>query len=703
MEAAIRKEYILDGLCCPMCAEKMQKRIQKLNGVESASIDFATQKLLMTLSGAAELSEIVAKASRIVKQYEPEIVISEFGVERKRVQKQEAIDRRTVLNYARLGVAVVLFTAPRVVSAEGLLRLALFLAAYLIVGGDVLWRAVRNITKGQVFDENFLMSVATIGAFAVGEYPEGVAVMLFYQVGEAFQRVAVGRSRKSITALMDIRPDYANLKVGEKLKRVVPQEINTGDLIVVRPGEKIPLDGVVTEGSSTLDTSALTGESLPRDVHPGDQALSGSVNKSGLITIEVQKAFGESTVSKILELVQNASAKKSKVENFITKFARYYTPAVVGAAVLLAVLPPLVLPGARFDQWLSRALVFLVVSCPCALVISIPLSFFGGIGGASRNGILVKGSNYLEALTNVETVIFDKTGTLTNGEFSVTKIEPASGFSPGDLLRYAAFAESASTHPIAASIRKTYGKPVNIISGIEEMPGFGVKAVVDGKTILAGNAGLLDRIDLPLSDAFGTVVYVAVNGVYAGRLVIADTVKPDSKQAVAQLKRSGVKQIIMFTGDNKNTAQTIFDELALDGYRAELLPHQKVEELEQLQVGGRGKLVFVGDGINDAPVLARADVGIAMGGLGSDAAIEAADVVLMTDEPSKVAAAIQIARKTKSIVWQNVVFALGVKGSVLVLGSLGIATMWAAVFGDVGVAIIAILNASRVLNVKNIA
>jgi Cd2+/Zn2+-exporting ATPase len=708
MEAVIRKEYILNGLCCAMCAEKMQKRIGKLEGVNAASIDFATQKLSLEI-GCGQLDTIITEASRIVKQYEPDIFISEAAAAKRPTSKKEPASKKTILRYVLIGVGAAIF-AVGMVSEFGLIsgfiwqiELALFLAAYLLIGGDVIGKALKNISRGQVFDENFLMSVATVGAFAIGEYPEGAAVMLFYKIGVIFEHIAVGRSRRSITALMDIRPDYANLWKDEKLKRVSPEEVEIGALIAVRPGEKVPLDGIVTDGRSALDTSALTGESLPRDVEPGDEVLSGSVNTNGLLTIRVAKAFGESTVSKILELVQSASSRKSKVENFITRFARYYTPAVVCMAVALALIPPLVIPGAAFSEWLSRALVFLVVSCPCALVISIPLSFFGGIGGSSRNGILVKGSNYLEALNNVDTVVFDKTGTLTQGVFTVTGIVAVGGFSQEELLRFAAQAESASTHPIAASIRKAYGKELNMPDKIEELAGFGVRAEIDGRTILVGNAKLLTEIGFTASDAPGTVVYIAVDDSYAGHIVISDTVKTDGRQAIAALKRAGVKKTVMLTGDSRATGERTAAELGIDNVFSELLPHQKVEKLEELERGktSKGRLVFVGDGINDAPVLARADVGVAMGGVGSDAAIEAADVVLMTDEPSKVAVAIQIARKTKTIVWQNVIFALGVKAVILVLGAAGIASMWAAVFGDVGVAVIAILNAMRAMRVVN--
>jgi Cd2+/Zn2+-exporting ATPase len=598
---------------------------------------------------------------------------------------------------------VVLFALGLVLDLPQLWRLAIFIGAYTLAGGDIVLRALRNISKGQVFDENFLMTIASLGAFAIGEYPEAVAVMLFYKAGEAFQDMAVNRSRRSISSLMDIRPDFAVVRRGKELLRLSPEEVRVGETIVVKPGEKVPLDGIVTEGRSALDTSALTGESLPRDVEQGSQVLSGSINKSGLLSIAVTKEFSESTVSKILNLVENAGSKKAAVENFITKFARWYTPAVVMAALLLAVLPPLFVPGAAFSEWLRRALVFLVVSCPCALVISIPLSFFGGIGGASRQGILVKGGNFLEALNDVDTVVFDKTGTLTKGVFAVTGIVPASGWNKADLLFYTAAAEKNSNHPIAQSIVKACGKipDDSSIQSYEEIAGKGVRVQVDGKTVLAGNGRLFEQNGIACEETVtaGTAVYVAVDGVPAGHLVISDELKADSKEAVKALKKSGVRRIVMLTGDNRITAEKTARELALDGFYAELLPQGKVEKLEELEKSKRtrGKIVFVGDGINDAPVLARSDIGIAMGGVGSDAAIEAADVVLMTDEPSKIAAALAVARKTRAIVLQNIVFALTVKGVLLVLGALGMATMWAAVFGDVGVALIAVLNAMRAL------
>lgn len=603
--------------------------------------------------------------------------------------------------------AAVLATAVLLSLNNEWLQIALFIISYIIVGGDVVKRAVKNIFKGQVFDESFLMSIATIGAFFIGEYPEGVAVMLFYQVGELFQSYAVGKSRKSIASLMDIRPDYANVKKGDELVKVDPDEVQIGDIIVIKAGEKIPLDGKVIEGSSMIDTSALTGESVPREVEVGSDILSGCININGVITAEVTKEFGESTVSKILDLVENASSKKSNSEQFITKFARYYTPVVVIIAVFLAIIPPLVIDGATFSDWIYRALAFLVVSCPCALVISIPLSFFGGIGGASKKGVLVKGSNYLEALAETEIIVFDKTGTLTKGVFNVQEIHPE-GVSKEEILELTAHAESYSNHPISLSLKRAYSKEIDNgrISDIEEISGHGVIATVDGKKVMAGNIKLMKMMDIPYfkGELIGTIVHVAVNNKYIGYIVIADEVKEDSAQAIKELKAANIKQTVMLTGDNKSIGSKVAKELGLDKVYAELLPADKVEKLEELfsQKSKKGKLAFVGDGINDAPVLARADIGIAMGGLGSDAAIEAADVVIMTDEPSKIATAMKISKKTLKIAHQNIVFAIGIKIIVLILSAFGITTMWAAIFADVGVTIIAVLNAFRALNVKNL-
>ena len=618
----------------------------------------------------------------------------------------------------RILISAALFLAGELVPLEGWWKLVFFLPAYLIVGGDVLLKAARNIAHGQIFDENFLMCIATVGAFGLAlydqitgaesmvGYDEAVAVMLFYQVGELFQSYAVGKSRASIASLMDIRPDYANIRRDGTLVQVDPEEVAIGDVIVVKAGEKIPLDGTVLSGETTVDTAALTGESVPRDLGPGGEAVSGCINLSGLIEVRVEKPFGESTVAKILDLVENASSKKAKAENFITKFARYYTPAVVIAAVLLAVAPPLFLGG--WGEWIHRALIFLVVSCPCALVISIPLSFFGGIGGASKRGILVKGSNYLEALAGTETVVFDKTGTLTRGTFNVTRTAPAPGVGAATLLEAAALAESYSDHPISLSLKRAYGRDIDAarVGKAEEISGHGVRTLVDGAEVLAGNARLMEAegINFSALKEPGTVVYVARQGTYLGAILISDEVKEDAPAAVRALKEAGIRKTVMLTGDARAVGEAVAQSLGLDEVRTELLPAGKVEAVEALleEKSEKGQLVFVGDGINDAPVLSRADIGVAMGGLGSDAAIEAADIVLMDDKPSELAVAIRIAKKTLGIVRQNIVFALAVKLAVLVLSALGMAGMWEAVFADVGVSVLAILNASRALNTKKL-
>ena len=646
----------------------------------------------------------------IVHSHEPDVEVSEKQLEAtapvKKDEKAAVYNDEDKKRTIRLAVGAVVYAIGMALTVFAklptLAELAFLIVAYVILGWDVVWQAVKNITRGQVFDEHFLMSVSTIGAFAIGEYPEAVAVMLFYQVGEFFQSLAVKRSRKSISDLMDIRPDSATVKRNGVLQVVSPESVAVGEIIVVKPGEKIPLDGIVVDGESMLDTKALTGESVPRSIRKGDEALSGCINQSGLLTLKVTKSFGESTVSKITDLVENASARKAPTENFITTFARYYTPVVVGMAAVLAIIPPLVL-GGGWSEWLRRGFVFLIVSCPCALVISIPLTFFGGIGAASKRGVLVKGSNYLEALNKVSVVVFDKTGTLTKGVFEVANIIPAAGYQKEQILEYAAQAESYSNHPIAKSILATYGKPIDQkqFSGFEEISGHGISVMVQGKKVLAGNSKLMEseKIAYAACDAAGTKFYVAADGSYVGCILIADEVKPDSKCAIAELKKIGVEKTVMLTGDDERIGKSVADELGLDAYYAQLLPDQKVEKLEMLDKQKRqgSKLAFVGDGINDAPVLARADVGIAMGGLGSDAAIEAADVVLMTDEPSKLVEAIDVAKATKRIVMQNIVIALGIKSVFLVLGALGMAGMWEAVFGDVGVTIIAVLNAMRIL------
>lgn len=603
-------------------------------------------------------------------------------------------------------VASILFFGAFFFSAEKeVFRLLCLVAAYIIVGLPILLKAIKNIGHGQVFDENFLMSLATIGAFAIGEYSEGVAVMLFYQVGELFQSYAVAKSRKSIASLMDIRPDYANIEQEGKLVKVGPEEVKVNDVIVINAGEKIPLDGQIIEGYSLIDTSAITGESVPREAAVGDEIISGCINLNGRLKVRVSRIYAQSTVAKILDLVENASSKKAVVENFITRFARYYTPIVVFLAVAIAVFPPLLIKEALWSDWFYRALTFLVISCPCALVISVPLSFFGGIGAASRQGILVKGSNYLEALSKSEIVVFDKTGTLTKGSFEVCKVKGL-GIDEAKLLELAAYAGFGSTHPVSQSIRKAYGKEPDFekISSYEELAGRGTKAIVDGKEILLGNKRLMDefKIDFEEAKEVGTIVYVAESGKYKGYILIADEIKEDALSAIAALKKAGIKETVMLTGDNFAVAQNVAEKLGLDKFFANLLPAQKVEKVESLmrEKTPEGKLVFTGDGINDAPVLALSDIGIAMGGVGSDAAVEAADVVIMNDEPSKIAQAIRISKKTLRIVRQNIVFALGVKFLVLVMGAEGLATMWDAVFADVGVSVIAILNAMRALKAK---
>lgn len=700
-----KKVLILMGLDCSNCAAKIEKEVGNISGVKSASVDFVSKKLIIEFNSRHDEARIVAEASKIAKRIESDIEVVADDDKGSKTEDSDGLNKKEMI---RLGIGALLFGIAVLFKFSFWTEFTLFLISYLLVGGEVVLKAIKNIAKGQVFDENFLMSVATIGAFSIKQFPEGVAVMLFYQVGELFQSVAVNRSRKSIKALMDIRPDFANLKDGDDIRKVSPEEVKISDIIVVKPGEKVPLDGKVIEGKSMVDTSALTGESVPREVEEGNDVLAGFINKNGLLTIQVSKEFGESTVAKILDLVQNASSKKAPTENFITKFARYYTPVVVITALALAVIPPLVIPGAAFSEWIYRALVFLVISCPCALVISIPLGFFGGIGGASKNGILIKGSNYLEALNNVDTVVFDKTGTLTKGVFKVTKIFNYDSTPGTELLEYAAFAESYSNHPIALSILKAYGKEFdrNEIESYDEISGHGIKVKVRGKEILAGNVKLMIKENIAFDEveAAGTIVHIAIDSKYAGFIVISDEVKEDSVKALQDLKRIGVKKLVMLTGDSKSVGTKVAQQLGLDEVYSELLPDQKVEKLEMLdkQKSTKGKLVFVGDGINDAPVLARADIGVAMGGLGSDAAIEAADVVLMTDEPSKLVTAIKIAKRTRLIVWQNIIFALAVKGVVLILGAGGIATMWEAVFADVGVTVIAILNAMRVMNDKQL-
>ena len=622
-------------------------------------------------------------------------------------KKQKKVLIRIIISSVLL---VALMITSKLVQLNKWVEFVLYLVPYLIIGYDILKKAIKGIAKGQVFDENFLMAVATIGAVALGDFAEGAAVMLFYQIGELFQSVAVGKSRRNITSLMDIRPDYANVEVDGKLEKVDPDDVEIGTDIIVNPGEKVPIDGVVVSGESTLNTSALTGESVPRSVKSGDEIISGCINLTGVLRIKTSKEFGDSTVSKILDLVENSSMKKSKSENFITKFARYYTPAVCGGALVLAVLPPIVRmimgESAMWGDWITRALTFLVISCPCALVISIPLSFFAGIGCASANGVLVKGSNYLEALSDTQYIVFDKTGTLTKGVFEVTGIYPANGFDESTIVGLASYAESASNHPISISLKKYFGKEIkrDSVSDIEEIAGHGVSAVVNGHKVYAGNIKLMHKENIAVDAEHNeeTVVYVSCDGVYAGCIVISDVVKDNSKKAISSLKKSGIDKTVMLTGDSKETAKRVADNLGLDEYHAELLPADKVEWVEKLlgEKSPKKKLAFVGDGINDAPVLSRADIGIAMGALGSDAAIEAADIVLMDDDPSKIALARKISVHTLKIVKENIWFALIVKAVCLVLGALGIANMWIAIFADVGVMVIAVLNAIRALKLK---
>ncbi|MDM0461389.1 heavy metal translocating P-type ATPase [Clostridium perfringens] len=732
----------LDGLNCANCAGKIEDKVNKLADVEEAVLNFSTKLLLITPKEGVSEGELEDKVKKIVLDLEPDVKVlkdknrmkssanacnagccgegeshkhnngegnshsHEHGHSHNHGGVNQSIEKKELF---RLGIALVLFIIGMIVNLDKMYEFIIFGVAYIIAGGEVLLRAFKNILKGQVFDENFLMAIATIGAFAIGEFPEGVAVMLFYEVGEMFQDYAVNKSRKSISDLMNIRPDFANLiDLNGEEKRVSPESVNVGSIIVVRAGEKVPLDGVVLSGEAILDVSALTGESLPKEVEAKDDVLAGSINKSGLLKIKVTKSFGESTVSKILDLVENAGNKKSPTEKFITKFARYYTPVVVFSALALAIIPPLIISGESFSQWISRALIFLVVSCPCALVVSIPLGYFAGIGLASKNGILIKGSNYLEALNNVESIVFDKTGTLTKGTFKVKKSESTSKLSNEELLKLGAYTEYYSNHPIAKSIVSEFNKEINkaLISNYEEISGKGIKVDIDGETFLAGNLKLMDMFNIKISsiNEIGTVVYLANEKSELGYIVISDEIKEDSKEAITGLKEIGVKQTIMLTGDNEKVGEGVAKEIGLDKAYCSLLPQNKVEKLEQIfEDKSKGKKVaFVGDGINDAPVLARADIGIAMGGVGSDAAIEAADVVIMDDKPSKIIKAIKIAKKTNKIVWQNIIFALGVKIVILIFGALGMANMWEAVFGDVGVTLIAVINSSRILKNKKL-
>ncbi|WP_238884215.1 heavy metal translocating P-type ATPase [Clostridium sp. YIM B02551] len=725
-------KLILEGLDCANCAAKIESRVNALEEVEEASLNFSSNTLAISPKEATNLDLIKNKVEEIVIKLEPHVkvkeVLSSESAVRSNIQISKTEDRHNDEHHdhshehnhdhshegfeskelVRLVIGVIFYGIGFFFKDIPYVEIAAFGISYIIVGGEVLLTALKNIKNGEVFDENFLMTIATIGAFAIGEYPEGAAVMIFYGIGEMFQGYAVNKSRKSIGQLMDIRPDYANKIVNEREIKVSPEEIAIGDIIIVKPGEKVPLDGKIVSGEAMLDTSALTGESLPRKVSVGNEVLSGSINKNSPIRIEVTKTFGESTVSKILELVENAGNKKAKTEKFITKFARYYTPAVVFSALALAVIPPVIGLGS-FSQWIYRALIFLVVSCPCALVISIPLAFFGGIGAASKHGILIKGGNYLEALKSVDTVIFDKTGTLTKGVFSVTKIYSTNEYTDKEILECAAYAESYSNHPIAESIKKSFNGSIDnsLIIDYKEIAGKGISVTVKGKRILAGNGKLMVENNIEVDDIKheGTLVYIALEGEYIGAIVISDEVKKDSDQAIKMLKSLGIKETVMLTGDNKATAEAVNEKLNLDKIYSELLPQDKVEKVEEILSAKNDdtKVIFVGDGINDAPVLARADIGIAMGGVGSDAAIEAADIVIMTDEPSKIAKAISISKTTSLIVKQNIIFALGVKALVLILAVIGLGTMWEGVFADVGVALLAVLNSMRILRKNKVS
>jgi Cd2+/Zn2+-exporting ATPase len=715
MDENTKKELILEGLCCANCAYKIETRVKNLPGVNNASMNFVNKVLTFQVDTPENISTVMEMTKNIINHIEPDVVIKERFKDYKNTQSKQQIQIKQSLmvklkeekNFVLLIIGAIFYLVTFFLNNSSNIKLPLYIVSFLLIGSEVLIKSFKNIINGEVFDENFLMSIASIGALAIKQYPEAVGVMLFYQIGEFLQNLAVDSSRKSIKELMNIKPDFANLKLGTNFKKVDPNDVNVGDIIIIKPGEKVPLDGRIIEGKSLMDTSNLTGESVPKEVIIGSTVLSGFINISGLLTVVVEKVFENSSIAKILELVENASSKKANAENFITKFARYYTPIVTFSAMALAFIPPLIIPGASFSSWLYRALIFLVISCPCALVISVPLGFFSGIGVASKMGILVKGSNYLEALNDTSIVVFDKTGTLTKGVFKVTKVYTTGNFVKSDLLQYVAFAESYSNHPIATSIVKYYNKPIekNQIDQYTELSGYGVSARVMGENILAGNSKLMDSnsIDYTDVDSFGSVIHIAFNKIYAGYIVISDEVKNDSKAAIKALKEIGIKKIVMLTGDTKKVATMIGAELGIDEVYSELLPQEKVQRLENLynSMSPKKKLIFVGDGINDAPVLSRADIGIAMGGLGSDAAIEASDIVIMNDEPSKLVTALKIASKTKHIVVQNIVFALSIKIILLVFGALGFATMWEAVFGDVGVALIAVLNSMRVLHFRN--
>ena len=694
MENKEELQLTLEGLNCANCARKIEEKVGRMEGVKESNLNFTTTTLNVKLEKKVKEEHVINEIKKIVEALEPHVKVE------KKVYGKATIKKAKFTVKSTLIIGAVLYLFAVIGDFQGTLGLILFGASYLLIGGEVVLTAIKNIAKGQVFDENFLMTVATIGAFTINQYPEAVAVMLFYEIGETIQGYAVNKSRSSISSLMDIRADYANLIINGKEERVSPETVKVEDVILVKPGEKVPLDGVVIEGESFIDTSVLTGESVPRKIVPNDEILSGGINTSGLLKVKVTKKFGESTVSRILEMVENAASKKADTEKFITKFAKVYTPIVVVLAILIAVIPSIFIKDALFSTWLYRALVFLVVSCPCALVVSVPLGFFAGIGGASKKGVLVKGSNYLELLKDLETVVFDKTGTLTEGVFSVTEIN-TNGIDKEKLIEVAAMAESFSNHPIAISIIKEYGKEIDkeVIKAYKEILGRGIKAVINNEEVLVGNSKLMNEFNILYNevDSIGTVVYCAINGEFKGSIVISDKIKENAAEALINLKKAGVKKTVMLTGDNKKTAYKVGKKINIDEIHSELLPLDKVREVEELlkRSNKNGKLAFVGDGVNDAPVLARADIGIAMGGIGSDAAIEAADIVLMKDDINALVDAINISKKTNKILWQNIVFALGIKILVMVLGTFGIANMWTAVFADVGVTIIAIINSTR--------
>ena len=726
-------KLILSGLNCANCANKIETKVNKINGIENASLNFSTTVLTVKINKEEEKNNIVNEIKSIVKKLEPHVKVIEKSDNKDiKVNKSECTsscctnshehesnneehhghthefkENNGFLGYAKDNLLLIIGTIVYIIalaykSNDNLLSFILFGASYLIIGGEVILNAIKNIIRGEIFDENFLMSIATIGAFFIGEYPEAVAVMLFYQIGEVFQGYAVNKSRKSISSLMNIRADHANVLRDDKEIRVSPEDVSIGEFIIIKPGERVPLDGTVLEGTSFIDTSALTGESVPREVTTGNEILSGSINNNGVLKVKVDKEYGESTVARILELVENASNKKAPTEKFITKFAKVYTPIVVAIAVLVAIIPPIIIKDATFSEWIYKALSILVVSCPCALVVSIPLGFFSGIGAASKKGILVKGGNYLEALRDSEIVVFDKTGTLTKGIFEVTEINSIN-MSKEELLEITAMGESLSNHPIAMSIANAYGKEVNKdeIKDYKEISGHGIEVTIRENEVLLGNSKLMksNNIDYNDIDSIGTIVHVAINGEYKGNIVISDEIKENVKEALTELKEVGIKKTIMLTGDNKNVADKVAMDIGIDEVYSELLPGDKVSKIEEIlnKKTSKGKVLFVGDGINDAPVLARADIGVAMGGIGSDAAIEAADVVLMKDKIEEISEAIRVSRRTNMILWQNIIFSLGVKIIVMLLVILGLTNMWAAVFADVGVTLIAVLNSMRII------